>query len=387
MSSSRSKLMLDEQSFQGLLAAAFTIQQHNDRQKAVASNSTVGSEEASVQPSTDVCRNCGAPIPAGRAACPKCGADSFRPGERLQRTWASMWLMSQEKNLAPDLGPGDREKTDRDVQSLRPGPGASARDRAHFPAAFPSPVTKAQPASPQLIEEVRREATDSVASRSRSIRDAFMDASNDNVPRAENAGTIEKRKDAARSDASNTPWRPNDPLVNEDEPIENTAVANAAPRGFLSDDLRNEEVRFEIAAAQDLPMEEPPVLGPSSSADAIRQGLCDLRVKLRFHRADLYLGVAVVVAFLALLWPAVASQQPKLRPWERMLVAIGIAEAPAPAVHYSGNPNIKVWVDTHTALYYCPGEEFYGKSQDGHFSTQRDAQLDRFEPAERLPCE
>ena len=69
-----------------------------------------------------------------------------------------------------------------------------------------------------------------------------------------------------------------------------------------------------------------------------------------------------------------------------MLVAIGIAEAPEPVVHYRGDPTLKVWVDTHTALYYCPGDELYGKSPDGHFSTQREAQTDRFEPAERSAC-
>jgi hypothetical protein len=86
------------------------------------------------------------------------------------------------------------------------------------------------------------------------------------------------------------------------------------------------------------------------------------------------------------VWPLPAQQGIKLRPWERMLVAMGIAEAPAPVQHFPGDPNIKVWVDTHTALYYCPGDELYGKSADGHFSTQHEAQSDRFKPAERRVC-
>ncbi len=55
-------------------------------------------------------------------------------------------------------------------------------------------------------------------------------------------------------------------------------------------------------------------------------------------------------------------------------------------MHHSGDPNMKVWVDTHTALYYCPGDELYGQSPDGHFTTQGEAQQDRFEPAERSAC-
>jgi hypothetical protein len=70
------------------------------------------------------------------------------------------------------------------------------------------------------------------------------------------------------------------------------------------------------------------------------------------------------------------------------LVAIGIAaEAPAPAIHLQGDPGIEVWVDPHSALYYCPGEEPYGKTADGRLSSQHDAQMDRFEPAGRSACE
>jgi hypothetical protein len=68
-------------------------------------------------------------------------------------------------------------------------------------------------------------------------------------------------------------------------------------------------------------------------------------------------------------------------------VTIGIAEAPAPVVHLHGDPGLAVWVDPHTALYYCPGEEQYGKTADGRFSPQREAQMDRFEPAGRSACE
>ena len=69
-----------------------------------------------------------------------------------------------------------------------------------------------------------------------------------------------------------------------------------------------------------------------------------------------------------------------------MLVAVGLAEAP-PAPVYSGNPSTQVWVDLHTALYYCPGADLYGKTPKGKFTSQRDAQLDQFEPAYRKACD
>ncbi|MGB0046819.1 MAG: hypothetical protein WBP70_05120, partial [Terriglobales bacterium] len=114
----------------------------------------------------------------------------------------------------------------------------------------------------------------------------------------------------------------------------------------------------------------------------------DWRVTLRFHRADVYLGVAILVAVVALLWPAASSQrQPTLGLMDRALISLGIAEAPAPVAHVQGDPGIEVWVDPHTALYYCPGEEQYGKTADGRFTSQRDAEMDRFEPAGRSACE
>jgi len=51
-----------------------------------------------------------------------------------------------------------------------------------------------------------------------------------------------------------------------------------------------------------------------------------------------------------------------------------------------GNPDTEVWVDVHTALYHCPGSDLYGKTPDGKQSTQREAQQDQFEPANRKAC-
>jgi hypothetical protein len=69
-------------------------------------------------------------------------------------------------------------------------------------------------------------------------------------------------------------------------------------------------------------------------------------------------------------------------------VKLGRAEVPqrAPAPP-TGNPNVRVWVDVHTALYYCPGSDLYGKTPGGQFASQRDAHLDHFEPATGTLCE
>ena len=128
----------------------------------------------------------------------------------------------------------------------------------------------------------------------------------------------------------------------------------------------------------------------AEDADATvpRSRLAELRVKLRFRRADIYLGAAVLVAAVSLMWPTVSEpHRGALGPMGRVLVTMGLAEAPTTVIHLKGDPGINVWVDPHTALYYCPGEEQYGKTADGRFSSQHDAQLDRFEPAGRSVCE
>jgi hypothetical protein len=113
------------------------------------------------------------------------------------------------------------------------------------------------------------------------------------------------------------------------------------------------------------------------------------------HRADLYVGAAVLLLLIVLsgwgMRPAEShvqsknSSQPSLTLFERMLVSLGLAEMP-PAPVYLGNPNAQVWVDLHTALYYCADSDLYGKTPGGKFTTQRDAQMDQFEPAARRNC-
>lgn len=110
------------------------------------------------------------------------------------------------------------------------------------------------------------------------------------------------------------------------------------------------------------------------------------------HRGDFALAIAAVLLLVAFAAPdssqriAQASPVPALTLFERAMVGLGLAEAPAtPTV--TGNPNAQVWVDVHTALYYCSGSDLYGKTPGGKLTTQRDAQLDQFEPAARKNCD
>jgi hypothetical protein len=115
------------------------------------------------------------------------------------------------------------------------------------------------------------------------------------------------------------------------------------------------------------------------------------RIWLAKHRGDVSIALSAMVLLLALtgwgLHPGGGSaHKPRLTLFERMLVSLGVAEAPPPPLA-TGNPNVWVWVDVHTALYYCPGADLYGKTAGGKFALQRDAQIDQFQPAERASCE
>ncbi len=331
MPSGRTKLVLDEQSFQGLLAAAFTIQQHNDRQYNDRQyndrqyndrqGAGAGANNAANLPRLrppDLCRLCGVPLPPGRASCPTCDDQNLRSGEHLQHLWASMWHVSQERGLASQ-------------------PRKSAP-----PEATPVPI---QPADELSVHHP-------------SFDSAPPDNHRHKLSSRENPGSDEPAEDSELSISSTA-------LSGSDDPPGDDPSSNDQPGD--DDD------------AQD------PSIAAAGSSTALH-GRSDLWGRLGSRRADLYLGVAVLVALVALLWPTTTPQGPSLPAWERILVAMGIAETTQPVANFRGDPNVRVWVDTHTALYYCPGEELYGKSHDGHYSTQREAQSDRFEPAERSVC-
>lgn len=147
------------------------------------------------------------------------------------------------------------------------------------------------------------------------------------------------------------------------------------------------------------------------SVKSDRPGATWVSTQWHTHRANIYLAAAAIILLIVMFArpqsdPAVLSRSagtangatattptdapakdPKqdLTLFEKLLVGVGLAEAP-PAPIDAGNPNTQVWVDVHTALYYCPGAELYGKTSDGKYTTQRDAQQDQFEPAFRKVC-
>ncbi|MFZ0797089.1 MAG: hypothetical protein WCA13_08055 [Terriglobales bacterium] len=430
MPSNRYNLILDEQTFQGLLFAAFIVQEYNDRVNKDRTNGdqlnngrTKAARPQRVEPETrpaaefdGVCPHCGAPKATEGSRCESCGREEFRPGERLQRNWASMWLMSQEQDVWPVRSTEARESARKDF----PAPAAERRPLPYSAHDSASSGLIAQPVAGEMpVQE--RSGTVNDPARDRSARDksamsksgfdapAFdAPALNDRTPDAPALDKPDFHKPVLDDPAQGKPASGAQALSQaEAESKSSTATINEvvdeATDHLTREDLAHEDTdlavhTFQLSADDSSPIEasedESGELISDASGDSDagtrpwRQRLADLRVTLRFQRSNLYLAVAVLVAALAVLWPAAGSpRQAALSPWERALVTLGLAEAPEPAVHVQGDPAIEVWIDPHTALYYCPGEEQYGKTADGRLSSQREAQMDRFEPAGHLACE
>lgn len=100
----------------------------------------------------------------------------------------------------------------------------------------------------------------------------------------------------------------------------------------------------------------------------------------RYWRNAILATLAMVLAYgLMLAWPKPGQQN-----WyQALMVRLGVHKA---TKVFAGTPDTRVWIDVHTQLYYCSGEDLYGKTPDGEFTTQYNAQSDGFLPASNTTC-
>jgi ribosomal protein L40E len=438
MPSNRPNLTVDQQFFQELLSAAYTIQEHNDRLQREYQTPPPAQANL-VSQLNSICPHCGAAKSADQAECEHCRSDEFRPGERMQRKWASMWLLSQQQDLWPERAPQIHDPASHEIPPLEIKRAPQFTGTHDFAASgiLAAPFENkldTEPIAPEQPEPVYGRGSGDRTNGNRANGNRVNgggvngDRTNGNSVNSDRVNgrangksafskpVLDKFEFGTLSPESNWNMEPADHELAEPKGVKHGLREDVLREDVLSqeglrEDLPREDVAledsavpvpaFHSSATDDLSLDEPDyadadlidaddtTLNISDAAPvSLVQRIAEWRVKLHFHRADLYLGTAVFVAALALLWPvAGSSQQPTLSLWERALVTVGIAEAPQPVVHLQGDPAIEVWVDPHSALYYCPGEDQYGKTADGRFNSQREAQMDRFEPASRSACE
>lgn len=90
-------------------------------------------------------------------------------------------------------------------------------------------------------------------------------------------------------------------------------------------------------------------------------------------------GVLIV---LALCIPVVANNS---HVPTQSSTAVSSVFAPAPQPD-QGNPDIKVWVNTASGVYHCPGTRWYGATKHGTYMRQADAQKKGYRPAYGRVC-
>ncbi len=103
----------------------------------------------------------------------------------------------------------------------------------------------------------------------------------------------------------------------------------------------------------------------------------------RLHWREAILAAVVIVLAYGVFtaWPR-SSNHPTW--FQELMVRTGVMR-PHTKV-FAGAPDARVWIDVHTQLYYCSGEDLYGKTPDGEFTTQYNAQSDGFLPASNTAC-
>jgi hypothetical protein len=292
----------------------------------------VAISESCAKPSRDaICPQCGYRFGEQELFCGRCGTArpaGALPSGDLQSKWASLWHLRQAAENKQEAG-RDSGETELDL---------SADSQAGFSHELPSDISPLS--SPEMEEVIARSSDQAV------------------------------------------------------EPEAATESDSQSENG----DVMGEKSTIVPAGVGEPP--KPP--SPWSSATKTQAWLESLNsgsasgIWLAKHRADIYVGAAVLLLLIVLSgWemrpvehpvPSKIPAQPTLTLFDRLLVSLGLAETP-PVPVYLGNPNAPVWVDLHTALYYCSDSDLYGKTPRGKFTTQRDAQLDQFEPAGRKNCD
>jgi hypothetical protein len=63
------------------------------------------------------------------------------------------------------------------------------------------------------------------------------------------------------------------------------------------------------------------------------------------------------------------------------------ANAAPKSTRQAGNPEIKVWINTNSGVYHCPGTRWYGNTKQGEYMTQKKAQDAGNRPAYGKVCQ
>jgi len=353
------------------------------------------------QPAVARCQKCGCPFEVEESFCGLCGT---------ARGAAAATAKSQMPVQTPTPRPVATNHSPSSAESFTSlDPSVLSAPHADKPNSIPSssllsdPVpgpsdipAKSEELPPELQEILARfpeepEIVPSPASNSASASAKIFDSTPLDLPMPSLPANKDTKAKFAAVESEPDKLKPNRPASNEEKP---TQPETADTKQTALKPL-NVPVTLPAVPSGQIPSADATANPHWKSASETRAWLESVKTPpqrkhwMAEHRANLYLVAAALLLLLVLFGVGMPADlqpgKPHLGWFDSMLVNLGLAEAPSTPV-FLGNPATKVWVDLHTALYYCPNAELYGKTRGGKFEPQREAQQDQFEPATRHAC-
>jgi hypothetical protein len=132
-------------------------------------------------------------------------------------------------------------------------------------------------------------------------------------------------------------------------------------RGSIEDWVMEGHRLAQTVAYGDLGNENPAPINPVYEREA------DPVIELQLEKA----GVRLAYLLDANLMQGAAGQN---------------TESKAQTAVNQGNPDVKVWVNTNSGAYHCPGTRWFGKTHEGEYMAQKEAQNKGYHPAANQPC-
>lgn len=323
-----------------------------------------------------VCWNCSGPLGDKDQFCGNCGAPQMREVEEhgLQSKLASAWNKQQNppaefERTSGSHAAGKKIESQKQIDGLPGQESIPEKSQA---------VTYSPPFTPGEAEEL--------------VKTLASISETNSETNAEAGSESNMNSDPASSDSAILPENSREAANPTEE--ESTIVAERA--AGTADHPPDELIWSSASRAQDF-LESLPTYRTPGPLVRFWQS----------RRGDIYLSVAIALVVLVIAWGVWsnhvstvgangivhsssrarhANPDANLTLFDRLLIDFGLAERPE-ALEDKGNPNVQVWVDLNTAQYYCPGADLYEKTARGKLSSQREAQLDQFEPAYRKACD
>jgi putative methionine-R-sulfoxide reductase with GAF domain len=334
-------------------------------------------EKRVIQNDADTVCRCGNRFEGGEKFCGKCGTARFEELRRgTQSKLASMWYLQQQAQSAQPGDSRDHAKGEPEETTLAEHPVPLEQIIATLSPAVTDPISAKTPDA--QIQQPDQSAQTEV----------IPDTSKVTVPPASEADSVGTLQLEAESVIEAEPIAGSD----KSEPEVSTAIVPVRTiQAEIGRDLQEIQLSTWTSASR-----------AREWWEALKEHKPDrnwLTAQWNRHRGSAWVGISLMILLAAIFINGASGPKamtanphrkhpaaPNLTLFEKLLVSLGLAEPP-PAPTYLGNPATQVWIDVHTALYYCPGADFYGKTDGGKIISQREAQQDQFEPANREACD